>query len=108
MRSRAAFAFFAVLYAVVAAGCAGKEEPKPAAPAPAPAAAPASPVAEGKALFEQKCGVCHGLDRATGRSETREKWAEIIKTMQMKKADWISDAEAAKILEFLGAEHGRK
>ncbi len=95
-----------LLAAVIVAGCARKEEPKPAPQAPA--AAPASPVAEGKALFEQKCGVCHGLDRATSRSETRVKWAEIIKTMQEKKADWISDGEAAKILEYLSAEHGKK
>ncbi len=106
MRSRAAFAFAAVLFAVaVAAGCARKEEPKPAAP---PAAPVASPVAEGKALFELKCSVCHGLDRATSRAESREKWTEILKTMQWKKADWISDAEAAKIVDFLAAEHGKK
>ena len=109
MRSRAAFALFALLFAAVAvAGCGKKEEPRPAAPPAAPAASPASPVAEGKALFEQKCGVCHGLDRALSRSETRVKWAEIVKTMQLKKADWISDGEAAKILEYLAAEHGKK
>lgn len=109
MRSRAALASVVFLLAAgFVFGCARKEEPKQAAPPPAPAAAPASPVAEGKALFEQKCGVCHGLDRATGRAETRVKWAAVIKTMQEKKADWISDAEAAKILEFLAAEHGTK
>ncbi len=109
MRLRAVFAFVAVLFAAAAVvGCAKKEEPTPAAAPAAPAASPASPVAEGKALFEQKCGVCHDLDRATGRAETRTSWAEIVKTMQMKKADWISDAEAAKILEFLATEHGKK
>lgn len=108
MRSRAVFPFVAVLFAaVVAAGCAKKEEPKPAAP-PAAAAPAASPVAEGKALFDQKCGVCHELERATSRAETRVKWAEIVKTMQMKKADWISDGEAAKILDYLAAEHAKK
>jgi len=106
MHSRAVFAFLVVpLAAVLVFGCAKKEEPKPAAPPPAPAAAPA---ADGKALFEQKCGVCHGLDRAIVRTETREKWTEIVKTMQGKKADWITDAEAAKIVEFLAAEHGKK
>lgn len=107
MRSRAVFAFLVILLAaVVVSGCAKKEEPKPAAP---PAAAPAAaPGAEGKALFEQKCSVCHPLDRATSRSETKEKWAEIVKTMQGKKADWITDADAAKIVDFLAAEHGKK
>jgi cytochrome c5 len=98
----------------LAIGCSKPEAPKteapPAAPPAAPAAAaPAAGGAEGgKALFELKCGVCHGLDRAFVRAETREKWAGIIKDMQGKKGDWISDADAAKILDYLVAEHGKK
>ena len=87
----------------LAAGCGKQEPPKPAAPA-APAAAPA---ADGKTLFEAKCGVCHGLDRATIRKETKEKWASIVKEMQGKKADWIPDADAAKIAEFLASQYGK-
>ena len=87
-----------------AIGCAKQEPPKPAAPA-APVAAPA---ADGKTLFDTKCGVCHGIDRATARTETKEKWASIVKDMQGKKADWISDADAAKIVDYLVAEHGKK
>ena len=48
---------------------------------------------------------------STGRRcarETKEKWASIVKEMQGKKADWISDAEAAKIVDYLAAEHGKK
>ena len=70
--------------------------------------APAAPASDGKTLFDNKCGVCHGIDRAIVRAETKEKWASIVKEMQGKKADWISDAEAAKIVEFLAAEHGKK
>lgn len=106
MRLRAAIAFPVVLLAaVLVLGCAKKEEAPPAAPPPAPAA---SPAAEGKALFEQKCGVCHGLDRATARAESKEKWAQIVKEMQGRRPDWISDADAAKIVEFLAADHGKK
>ena len=94
-----------LLVVTLAVGCSKQEPPKPAAPA-APAAVPAA--VEGKALFEQKCSVCHGMDRATARQETKEKWASIVKEMQGKKADWISDADAAKIVEFLAAEHGKK
>ena len=93
-------AFLAVM--ALAAACSKSEAPKPAAPPPV------SATAEGKALFEQKCSVCHGLDRATARAETKEQWSSIIKSMQTKKADWISDEEAAKIAEFLSAEHGKK
>jgi len=87
----------------VAAGCSKPEAPKPAAPPPAVTAA-----AEGKALFEQKCGVCHGLDRATARKESKEKWIEVVRDMQGKKADWISEVDGAKIVEFLASEHGKK
>ena len=103
MRVRAVVPFLAFLLTVaVLSGCAKKEEPKPVAPPPA-----VSAVEEGKVLFEQKCSVCHGLDRATARTETKEKWASIIKEMQGKKADWISDADSAKILEFLSSSHGK-
>ena len=93
-----------VMLLAFAIGCAKQEPPKPAAPA-APVAAPA---ADGKTLFDTKCGVCHGIDRATARTETKEKWASIVKDMQGKKADWISDADAAKIVDYLAAEHGKK
>ena len=90
----------------LAIGCSKQEAPKPAAPA---AAAPASGgAADGKTLFDQKCSVCHPLDRATVRKESRDKWVSIVKDMQGKKADWISDPEAAKIIEFLTAEYGKK
>ena len=94
-----------VLLLAFAIGCAKQEPPKPAAPA---AAAPAAPALDGKTLFDNKCGVCHGIDRATVRSETKEKWAGIVKEMQGKKADWISDAEAARIIDYLATEHGKK
>jgi cytochrome c5 len=93
----------------LAIGCSKQEAPKPAAPAAAPVtAAPAAPAADGKTLFDQKCSVCHPLDRATARKEMKEKWATIVKEMQGKKADWISDADAAKIVDYLTAEHGKK
>jgi mono/diheme cytochrome c family protein len=86
-----------------AIGCAKQEPPKPAA-----TAAPAAPAADGKTLFEAKCSVCHGLDRATSLPGTKEDWTSIVKKMQGKKADWISDADASKIIDYLTTEHGKK
>jgi mono/diheme cytochrome c family protein len=90
-----------VMLLAFAIGCAKQEPPKPAAPAAAPAA-------DGKTLFDTKCGVCHGIDRATARRESKEKWASIVKEMQGKKADWISDTDASKIVEYLALDHGKK
>ena len=92
-----------LLLPVIVAGCSKSEPPKPAATPPA-----VSGVTEGKALFEQKCGVCHGLDRATARKDSKEQWIRVVEEMKAKKADWITDAEAAKIVEFLASEHGKK
>src|SRR3989304_4503588 len=104
MRMRGFVASVLVLFlAGVALGCSKSEAPKPAAPPPG---VPAG--AEGKTLFEQKWGVCHGIDRAAARQELKEKWTAIVKEMQGKKADWISDADPAKIGEFLASEHSKK
>lgn len=89
-----------VMLLAFATGCAKQEPPQPTAPA--------APAADGKSIFETKCSVCHGIDRATARRETKEKWTSIVKEMQGKKADWISDVEAAKVVEFLVLEHGKK
>jgi cytochrome c5 len=96
-----------VMLLVFAIGCAKQEAPPPAAPA-APAAAAPAPAADGKTLFETKCSACHGIDRATARTETKEKWASLVKEMQGKKADWISDADASKIVDYLVLSHGKK
>jgi cytochrome c5 len=116
MRARTAVLCFVSLFLLsLAIGCSKTEAPKqeapPAAPvAAAPAATPAAggAVADGKTLFEQKCSVCHELTRATSRTETKEGWTSIVKEMQGKKAGWISDEEAGKIVDFLTAEHGKK
>ena len=109
MRARSAlWCVLSLLLLALVVGCAKQEPPKPAAPAaPAAAPAPGGAVAEGKALFEQKCSVCHGLDRATVRKETKERWTQLVKEMQGKKIDWISDADAAKIAEYLASQYGK-
>ncbi len=112
MRSRTAILCGLLLLLLsLAVGCSKTEAPKQEAPPAAPAAsAPAAggAAADGKALFEQKCSVCHELTRATSRTETKEGWTAIVKQMQGKSPGLISDDDAAKIVDFLTAEHGKK
>ena len=77
-----------------------------------PAAVPASAAdgnagLDGKALFEKKCGVCHGLSLATGRREWKPEWKGIVDRMARKRDGWISPEEAAAIVDYLGSEYGR-
>lgn len=103
MPLRAGFPILAVpLMIAVLSGCSRKEEPNSAPSNPA-----AVSMGEGKAVFEEKCGVCHGLDRATARTETKERWKEIIRDMQGRRADWITDEDAARILDYLTSEYGK-
>ena len=103
MRFGALVCSFLLCLAVAAAsGCAKKEEPKPEGPAPMSETA-----IEGQILVENMCTVCHTLERVTERVETREKWEKIIKQMQGKKPGFISDADAAKMLEYLSTVQGK-
>lgn len=109
-RIRIALSFVAAVALAGLVGCSKPEAPKTEAPPPAPA--PATPaqadVAGPKALFEQKCSVCHAIDRATSRQETKEGWTELVKKMQAKQPGAFTDEEAARIVDFLAAEHGKK
>lgn len=66
------------------------------------------PATDAKGLFETKCIKCHKLEVATSRTETRERWEQIVKDMQGKQPGWISDAEAAQIADYLASAHGSK
>jgi|AP12_2_1047962.scaffolds.fasta_scaffold35347_2 mono/diheme cytochrome c family protein len=104
MRVRPFLVFLAVLLtAAVFFGCAKKEEPKPVAQAQALSA----DAADGKILLERLCVTCHSLDRITSRKENKEKWAEIIKTMQAKQPGIINDEAAGKILAYLSTLPGK-
>ena len=107
------FYVFSLLFLTLVLGCSKSEAPKQETPVAATTMAqPTTPgpptgeaVEKGQALFEQKCSQCHDLKRATSRTETKEKWAEIVKQMQGKPGSGISDADGEKILNYLTARH---
>jgi cytochrome c5 len=113
MRIRSVWLYvFSLLLFPLVLGCSKSEAPKPPSSASAPAASSAEPalpagkaVVKGETLFEQKCSQCHDLMRATSRTETKEKWAEIVKKMEGKAGAGISEADAEKILDYLVTKH---
>ncbi|MBF0529820.1 MAG: hypothetical protein HQK55_11245 [Deltaproteobacteria bacterium] len=54
-----------------------------------------------KALFEQKCSLCHQPDRALGKSKTPDGWKETVTRMQKNSAGKITAEEAAVIMQYL-------
>ena len=72
------------------------------------AAAPAfgadpSPLADGKALFEGKCGTCHEIERSLAVKADRPGWEARIKRMVANGAK-IDESESARILDYLTAK----
>lgn len=62
---------------------------------------------EGKAIFESRCGVCHGLDRPTSKKKSREEWEKTVLRMKAKPKASISDEEAKKIIDYLATSYGK-
>ncbi len=56
---------------------------------------------KGQALFEEKCSVCHDLDRSLSRTKSRSGWTAIVKRMQQVNGCPITDKEAAEIINYL-------
>lgn len=64
-------------------------------------AAAAQADGEGKRLFEEKCILCHGLERSKATQTDRTGWEKIIKRMVTYGSGVITEDDAAKILDYL-------
>jgi mono/diheme cytochrome c family protein len=71
-----------------------------------PAGGKAAP--DGEALFEKKCGLCHGLSQTTTRREWKQEWAKVVHQMVRKRDGWISAEEAEAIVDYLASAYGRE
>lgn len=58
-------------------------------------------LAEDRRLFEEKCSLCHTLDRVYLIPLTDETRRHIVKRMQGKNPGWISEKEATLIVDYL-------
>jgi hypothetical protein len=66
----------------------------------------AQEVSMGRELFSIKCAKCHRLDRALTTRKTPEEWGQVVEHMRQKDLSWVSEAEAEKIVKFLGSIGG--
>ena len=88
-----------LLLAVLVAGVACAEEP---APEPEPTPGEATGL-DGGALLQEKCTVCHDLERVTAEDNDAVGWAAVIDEMIAKGAQ-VSEDEAAAIAEYLSLQ----
>jgi len=61
-----------------------------------------------KSLFERKCSKCHPLEVALSKSMTKEQWLEVVKRMQGKDRDWLTDEDIVKISDYLSSVRGKE
>ncbi len=66
-----------------------------------------APAEDAKALFEKKCGSCHGIKKATGQKKNQTEWAETVMRMKNKNGAPVNDNEARSIIEYLAKNHGK-
>lgn len=69
-----------------------------------PGEAEPDPVRAGGRVFAEKCGKCHHLRRPFEKAAAD--WAALIARMQSYNAEWISEAEAARIELYLTSDYG--
>jgi cytochrome c5 len=68
-----------------------------------PTAQPSS--GDGAALLEERCTVCHGLERTTQVQKTRDEWEQTVTRMVGHGAELTED-EQATLIEYLTATYG--
>jgi cytochrome c5 len=68
-----------------------------------PTAQPSS--GDGAALLEERCTVCHGLERANQAQKTGQEWEQTVTRMIGHGAELAED-EQATLIEYLTATYG--
>lgn len=69
---------------------------------PEPTTAPAE---EGPVLMEERCTVCHTLDRVESAQKSREEWESTV-TRMVEYGAQLTDAETTVLIDYLSANYG--
>jgi mono/diheme cytochrome c family protein len=59
----------------------------------------------GEGLVQDRCTVCHGLERTTSASKTQQEWEATVEEMRGLGAE-LTDAEAQTLVDYLAQEYG--
>ncbi len=82
----------------ILAACGGRTE------TPSPTAAVSSAVADGATLLQERCTVCHTLERVESAHKTAEEWERTVARMIGRGAK-LTEAERAVLVEYLAAKY---
>ena len=61
-----------------------------------------------KSTFQQKCNVCHGLERPLEKNKEFQEWVTTIRRMAAKKPEHLTDEEIQAVSGFLTAKGEEK
>lgn len=61
---------------------------------------------DAKALFEQKCSTCHGIEMSTSKKKTSNDWQSTVIRMKDVNGTPITDEEAKDIIDYLSKHYG--
>ncbi|MFU8856268.1 MAG: cytochrome c-552 like protein [Deferrisomatales bacterium] len=60
-----------------------------------------------KALFEEKCSICHGIERPTAKRKDRAGWERTVLRMKNVNGAPVTDEQAQAIIDYLTRNYGR-
>lgn len=79
--------------------------PEPTAPATEEPEATEAPVEDAQVLLEERCTVCHLLDRVESAQKSREAWESTVDRM-IEYGTELTDDERAVLIDYLVATYG--
>lgn len=65
-----------------------------------------SPANDGATLLQNRCTVCHNLDRVTSEKNSRAQWERIVNKM-VKKGAQLNDNEKTTLIDYLAQNYGQ-
>ena len=60
-----------------------------------------------KILFEEKCSMCHSIERPKSQTKTRKDWETTVMRMRNVHDGPITSEEAQMIIEYLAEHYGK-